>query len=262
MFSVYTSLYRVSRPDCFIDWEAALDNFSSFGKQVVVATFGNNQDDINLLENYAIFNDKIKIVTVDTDLDDPFFDGKLKNAALKGCNEEFCILCDSDERLRLADKPNWNRAAQYLRQLDNIDAFFVPVIDLFNTEREYRSLGQKWYLHKNLPNLNRGVVNFAKRSDNTIDTSKSDSCELIYDDEKLCRTASLVNNLGLKEIQDLGMKIFHLGWLDRRKRLLANAFWSPIWNARAGRPVNDIIQTNEELNQIEYWPHKLKLWYE
>lgn len=262
MFSVYTSLYRVSRPDCFIDWEAALDNFSSFGKQVVVATFGNNQDDIDLLENYAIFNDKIKIVTVDTDLEDPFFDGKLKNAALKGCNEEFCILCDSDERLRLADKPNWNRAAQYLRQLDNIDAFFVPVIDLFNTEREYRSLGQKWYLHKNLPNLNRGVVNFAKRDNNRIDISKSDSCELIYDDATLCRTISLIDKLSIKAIDDLGMKIFHLGWLDKQKRLLANSFWKNIWEARAGRPVHDIIETKEELDEIEYWLHKLKLWYE
>lgn len=262
MFSLYTSLYRIATPDCFIDWRTALDNFSSFGNQVVVATFANNIEDIELLENYAVSNKKIKIVTAETDLDDPFFDGKLKNAALKGCNEEFCILCDSDERIKITDKPNWEKAARYLRQLDNIDAFFVPVIDLFNTEREYRSLSQKWYLSKNLPNLNRGVVNFAKRDNNTIDVSKSDSTELIYDDGTLCKTASLINNLNLKEIQDLGMKVFHLGWLDRQKRLLANSFWQPIWSARAGKNVYNIIQTNEELDEIEYWPHKLKLWYE
>jgi hypothetical protein len=262
MFSIYTSLYRISEPNCFIDWKSALDNFSDFSNQIVVATFQDNSEDIEVLENYSRTNKKIKIVTVDTDVSDPFFDGKLKNGALKECNEEFCILCDGDERLRILDKPNWEKAAQYLRQLDNIDAFFIPVIDLFNTEREFRSLGQKWYLHKNLPNLNRGVVGFAKTQNNTINPNLSDSCELIYDDNTLCRTMSLVNTLNIKEIHDLGMKIFHLGWLDKYKRLLANQFWGNIWDARAGYKVNNIIQTKEELDEIPYWPHRLKLWYE
>ena len=260
MFSVYTSLYKLQNG--LIDWKLAIDNFSNFAEQVVIATFNDGIEDIELLNQYFKDNNKVKIVTVETDLSDPFFDGKLKNAALKGCNEEFCILCDGDERLRLNDKPEWEKAARYLRQLDNIDAFFVPVIDLFNTEREYCALGQKWYLHKNITNLNRGIVNFAKRNDNTIDTTRSDSCELIYDDTSLCRTMSLMNNLNIREVKDLGIKIFHLGWLDKQKRLLANQFWGPVWSSRAGKEVTDIIDSMEELNKIEYWPHGLKLWYE
>ncbi len=260
MFSIYTSLYKLQ--NSFIDWKAALDNFSKFGEQVVVATFADGQDDIEILEEQSGINNKIKVVTVETDTNDAFFDGKLKNAAYKACNEEFCILLDGDERIKTTDKPNWEKAAQYLRQLDNIDALFVPVIDLFNTEREYRSLGQKWYLSKNLPNLSRGVVEFAKTQNNTIDTNRSDSCELIYDDGSLCRTMSLIDNVSLREIHDLGMKVFHLGWLDKNKRLLANRFWGPVWDARAGYKVNNIIQTKQELDEIPYWPHRLKLWYE
>lgn len=262
MFSIYTSLYNLDNG--FIDWKDAIKNFIDFADEVVIATL---PSDAKLLQDYChpgwVSND-IKIVTCDDiSLDDLAFDGKLKNAALKQCTESFCILLDGDERVRIADKNNWTNLARYLDNSD-YDAFFIPVIDLFNTEREYKSLGQKWFLHKNSPDLYRGIVDFAwtDNTRNKINISKSDTCELIRQDGSLCNAASIVGRLSLPAINDLGAKVFHLGWLDKQKRLQANAFWSGVWSNRAGYKVNDIIQTAEELNEIEYWPHKLKLWYE
>lgn len=257
MFSVYTSLYNLNNG--FIDWKGALDNFLSFADQVCVATLPDNPEDFNLLSKYS---GKVSVTIADTELSDPLFDGKLKNAALKMCREEFCILLDGDERVRLNDRPQWEMTSKHLSYMDDVDAFFIPVIDLFNSEREYKSIGQKWYLHKNLPELHRGVVNFARKNNNTIDTNKSDTTELIYKDGSLCRTISLVNELNIRAIKDLGVKVFHLGWLDKNKRLLANKFWSPVWNSRAGITIDNVILDKEELNKIEYFSHGLKLWYE
>lgn len=262
MFSLYTSCFNVENG--LFDWKKSLDIFSDFAEEVVIGTTSLSIDNsCHLLKEYAKTKTNVKVVVTDFSLDDLAFDGKIKNAALKECTKPFCILLDLDEMPRQADKNNWINLARYLDNSD-YDAFFIPVIDLFNTEREYKSLGQKWYLHKNSPDLCRGVVDFAwtDNTRNKIDIRKSDTCELIHKDGSLCNAASIVGRLTIPAINDLGAKVFHLGWLDKQKRLQANAFWSDVWSNRAGYKVNDIIQTTEELNEIEYWPHKLKLWYE
>ena len=43
--------------------------------------------------------EKIKVVSVETDLEDPYFDGKLKEAALRQCKNEIVIQQDFDERI-------------------------------------------------------------------------------------------------------------------------------------------------------------------
>jgi len=262
MFSIYTSAFNIESG--MFDWKKSLDIFSNFGEQVVVGTTAfSNDNSCQLLREYSKTKKNVKVVVTDFSLDDMAFDGKIKNAALKECNEPFCILLDLDEMPRLADKLNWINLANHLNKLD-YDAFFIPVIDLFNTEREYKSFGVKWYLHKNLENLQRGVVDFAwvDNAKTKIRINQSDTCELCYTDGTLCRTISLIDKLTLFDINNLGIKIFHLGWLDKQKRLLANQFWGPVWSSRAGRQVTDIIDSIDELNKIEYWPHGLKLWYE
>lgn len=260
MFSIYTSLYNLNNG--FIDWKAAIENFMNFADEVVVAT---TDSDINQLHEYIQTSCpekyKIKIALCDDSiLDSMDFDGKLKNAALKQCTKEFCILLDGDERVSVEDRKYWVQRANGIKHTI-WDSVYIPVIDLFNSEREYKSIGHKWYLHKNLPELNRGVVNFARKDGHHININKSDTCELIYDDGSLCKTLTL-GYPTLDFVKNIGAKVWHLGWLDKDKRLKSNAFWQPVWNKRAGEQVTNIIHSKEKLEKIEYFPHGLKLWYE
>lgn len=262
MLSIYTSAFNIESG--LFDWQYSLDRFSEFAEQVVVGTTAlSNDNSCNLLRDYAKTKSNVKIVVTDFSLDDLAFDGKIKNAALKSCDQPFCMLLDLDEMPRLKDKPAWVNFASYLGMTD-YDAFLIPVIDLYNTDREYKSIGMKWYLHKNAPDLNRGIVDFAWTDDKKlhINISQSDTCELIKDDGRLCNSIPLLDKLSLPAINDLGIKIFHTGWISKEKRLLVNGFWSSVWSNRAGYKVNNIIDTTEELNDIPYYPHKLKLWYE
>lgn len=268
MFNIYTSLYNLDNG--FIDWKKAIDNFVDFADEVVVATL---PQDVKVLSDFlspgwtSVPREKVKIVEVDISLDSIDFDGKLKNAALKACTKDFCILLDGDERINIKDKPQLENISKYLND-KNVDACFLPVIDLYNSEKEYKSLGQKWYLHKNKSHISRGVVNFACKTNGKIDTNKSDTCELIYDNGDLVYSyylinPSLSNSEKLKAIKDFNYPvIYHLGWLDKEKRLKSNDFWQPVWNNRAGQEVKNIIHSKEKLDKIDYFPHGLRLWYE
>lgn len=255
MFSIYTTLYRLDNG--FIDWRAALDNFVSFADEVCVSTI--NGPDTPILEDYVKANPKIKLVVTNYDLKSIDFDGKLKNSALKLCTQPYCILLDGDERIDPKSKNVW---AYWARELDktSLDSFLIPVIDLYHTDQEYKSIGTKWYLHKNNPKLSRGVVNFARRGPK-IDITKSDTCELLRDDGDLCHFVSLCSPT-LQGIKEIGINVWHLGWLDQDKRLKSNAFWQPVWNNRSGSEVTNIIHSKDKLDKIEYFPHGLRLWYE
>lgn len=255
MFSIYTTLYRLDNG--FIDWREALKNFSNFADEVCVSTL--NGVDADILENYAKDNPKIKIVNCSYNLKSIDFDGKLKNAALSLCTQPYCILLDGDERISPNSKNVWRYWAKELEKT-KYDAFLIPVIDLFNSEKEYKSIGLKWYLHRNDERLRRGIVNFAKRGDK-IDINASDTCELIHDDGDLCHSISIASPT-IRGIKEIGINIWHLGWLDKEKRLKSNDFWQPVWDNRAGKEVTNIIHTKEKLDKIEYFEHGLKLWYE
>jgi len=265
MFSIYTSLYNLDNG--FIDWKEALNNFCAFADEVVIATLPKDEQILIDYTHPGWTSNHFKLVVCkDISLDDLAFDGKLKNAALKACTHPFCILLDGDERIDVKDRKKWEIWAERLNKMDDIDALFIPVVDLFHSEREYKSLGKKWYMHKNLPNLHRGVVNFARKSNGKIDHTQSDTCELIYNNGNLVRSSSTLYphnyvTIDLLKYAD-SIYVWHMGWLDKEKRLKSNSFWQPVWNNRAGEEVKNIIHSKEKLDKIEYFPHGLKLWYE
>jgi hypothetical protein len=265
MFSIYTSLYNLDND--FIDWKGAINNFTDFSDEVCISTL---EKDRNILNNF--FHNELNkgnkcIIKVyhwsDDILKEPDFDGKMKNKALNLCEKPFCILLDGDERIDVKDKTNWINWANYLSYTPSCDALMIPVFDLYNSEKEYKTVGVKWYLHKNLPHLHRGTVSFAKKEDGKVDINKSDTCELLSFDDKLCDACYITNNLTPSYIKEKCIpKVWHLGWLDKDKRLKANAFWRPVWENRAGHKVDNIIESKEKLDKIEYFSHGLKLWYE
>lgn len=260
-FSIYTSLYNLSGG--FIDYKSALDNFCGFAEEVIIGTTTDSQDNtIELLQEYQKLNPKVKLAITDFKLDTAEFDGQIKNAALKLSTKKFSILLDGDERIVLSDRNRWEELANRLDN-SNLEAVMIPVIDLFNSEKEYKSIGRKWYLHKNNPTFTRGVVKFARKEGGNIDHSKSDTCELLNEDGNLVKSALIEQTLTVEEIQDKDIPyVLHLGYLNKENRLKSNKFWQPVWNKRAGEEVTDIIHNIEDLNKIKYFKHNLKLWNE
>lgn len=261
MFSIYTFIHSI--PSDIIDYKDALDNYCSFAEEVCVATTQADEKDktVELLKDYQKKYLNLKIINVNgLDITSP--SGFWKEKALRGCTQPFCILFDVDERIRLADKPMWKKYALALSNSE-YDALFIPTIDLYNSEREYRSLNAKWYLHKNKPNLHRGAPNFAYREDGSIDISKADSAELIDEYGNLAKTASIMYPITIENIKKAGITTYHLGWLDKEKRIKANIFGRKVLdNITKKKNEAFLITKIEEFNEIKYYPHNLKLWYE
>jgi hypothetical protein len=260
MFSIYTFIHTI--PSDVIDYKSALDNYCAFAEEVCVATTQINKEDktIQLLQEYQKTHSNLKIINVNgLDITGP--SGEWKEIALRGCTQPFCILFDADERIRLKDKPMWEYWAKVLSKSD-FDAFFIPTIDLFHSEREYKSLNAKWYLHKNKQYLHRGVVKFAYRIDGSIDISKSDSTELIDDEGNLAKSALLIHPVTIENIKKLGITTYHLGWLDKCKRTKGNLFGRKVLNNMAKEQNKLSITTDEEFDNMRYFPHDLNLWYE
>ncbi len=257
MLSIYCSAFNLENG--LFDWQDTLLSFNLFADEVVVATTTACKDrTIEMLKTFA-HGHSIKLVITDIPFSDLAFDGKLKNAALQACTEEFCCLFDLDERP--INKKNWIDLAVKLK-FSSHNALLVPVIDLYHDENHFRSLGTKWYIHKNTKDLQRGVANFAKLDNGKILHTRSDTCELILPDGNLASTYYIIdpklsNESQLKIIKDFNIPyVFHYGWLDKKKRIKQQEFWRPVWNNRAGFEI-DAINTMEELDNIPYWPHNL-----
>lgn len=249
--SVYTSAFNLDSG--IFDIKDAISNWLDYANQIVVGTFSNQTEEVfgyfhsaqNSLEDPHKRGFHIKVVPCDTSLDDPFFDGKLKNAALRACSNPIVIQQDLDERL--AGYPHaWGYFAKQLSKSD-FSAIMIPVVDLYKDEQHYKSIGQKWYLHKKA-GCYRGPVNFAKRPDGTIDTDRSDSCELIDKNGELVESAQMQFDLNQYPAFPL---VLHYGYLDLEKRKKINEFWSPVWSARKGETVF-VEKDIDKLGEMEY----------
>lgn len=272
--SIYTSLFNASVMG--FAWRETLDNWTRFlngAGQIVIAvntstdnTFTTVMDHVN--EMSARPSNEVQYTVFQTDV--PYansrFDGLIKDEALKRCNRRYCSLLDIDEILPLGSRRGWERAMDYLDRDVLHDALLIPTLDLFHDEFHIKSMGYKFYLHRNDSNIGRGVVNYAERADGSIDITKSDTTEILYRDSKsLVRCAPIILP-GTSDAQKLSVLaqgnlpyVWHTGWLSKQQRLRQSAFWAPVWSARDGTKVEKPL-TETELDQTPYHPHLLPHW--
>lgn len=253
MFSIYSSLYNIN--NLWIDWQESINRFCSFADEVVIST-SNNPDDYKPLEAYiSNYPSKLKIIRTDISFDDPLFDGKFKNAALKACTKPFCILLDGDESIPLSTKKRWINYANLIKDNSSVDGLLIPSINLCKDEYHYKDINFKFYLHKNNIGIERGVVNYAKLDDGKINIKLSDTTEPCIKGN-LANFVKLSNNI--YDIKNQGLPyVFHYWAVDFNKRIKANKFWSPVWDNRAGHEIKDIILNREDLEKIEVFEHNL-----
>jgi len=261
--SVYTSLFNYS-PDKF-DLLGAFKNWSKYADEIVIATFEDQAEDISAIvgsEMCGFWNiPEFQIVSCpDTSLNDPLFDGKLKNAALQACSNELVIQQDLDERV-FGSVEEWEYLAHELDKYDYPITCGIQVIDLYKDYDHFKGVSFKFYFHKK-KGIRRGVVNYAKRGD-YIDISLSDSTEPILEDGTLAPyfvdTRFCESSDGKIKFDITKPGIAHLGYLDLDKRIENNKFWKSVWDSRAGKDV-EVATTLEKLEEEnEAKPHGLPI---
>jgi hypothetical protein len=254
MFSIYVSAFNLKSG--LFDYEDALLNFTEFAEEVVVSTLDDGS--IELLNECRIKHKlNFKIEVSNESLDDYAFDGKIKNHGLQATTNPYKISLDLDERIPIWQKDKWIEMGESMYSSNSYDAVLIPSINLCGSFKTYKDIGHKWYLHKT--GLKRGIVNFAKLDNNKIDISKSDTCELLYEDNTLVKYGSYPGNVEV--IRDYNIPfIYHLWAVNSYSRIKKNLFWKPVWENRAGHEVKDILLNDKDISTIPIFQHNLPLW--
>ncbi len=229
MFSIYSSAFNLIKNK--FNYESAISNFSDFADEVVLSVNTSEDDTLDKLIQLSKDFPKLKIVSSDFSYSDPLLDGKIKNFALQSTTQEFKIGLDMDEYIPLWQKSIWEDLAYSLR-FDGVSAMMIPSLNLFKDNSHYSSVTRKWYLHKS--GCFRGAVNFARKADGTVDTSKSDTCELIDKDGNLVSSKNFP-----REIEHLRTKtipfVVHTGYVSLEDRVVRNKnFWEKHWKTESG----------------------------
>lgn len=269
-FSIYSSAFNLIKNN--FDYRGAIKNFTSFAEEVVIAVNSSEDDTFRVLSNFQIDFPNLKIISCNFSYDDPLLDGKIKNFALQNTVNKWKIGLDLDERIPIRHKDLWVMLANRMDSMD-IDSWMIPSLNLWGSiyeikEKVGENLGTKWYLHRD--GLQRGAVNFARNPDGTVDTSRSDTCELIDSDGNLVKSVNLIQSIP-KSIEDYlfflenqATFVYHLGYASYEDRVMRNKnFWKKHWKTESGgkEPNHKVHMDSSEFKEKTV-RHNLKFWDE
>jgi len=263
MFSIYTSLYHIEKHS--FPWRPSLENFVSFvgpEGEVVVAVNKSEDNTLEIIKEFAAQNPTVKIVETNYEYSDITMDGKIRDAALQATTKPVKIQMDADEIIPLSNKAKW---VEYANNLLNSKAvcFMIPSVDVYGSMDKIRAnhpIGVKFRMHKE--GFKRGVWKNAWRADK-INTSLSDSCELLDQFDELIQGTHIVNQMDLHPLFCANLANFpyvlHLGYLSFEHRLnINNKLWKSHWELRSGRPEN-VITSKEVLDSEIVISHNLPI---
>ena len=256
MFSIYHSAFNLIKHG-FIGWQQSLINSCQFAEEVIIAvnpSVDNTKEAIG--ETLKEFNNW-KIIETDFSYQDPWLDGKIKNAALQACTQDFKIQLDLDEYIPLWQRPLWENLAMQLA-FSPAQCAAVASVNLYKDWDHFSSINNKQYFHKG--QAYRAPCIQARKPDGTINTQVSDGCDLVDADGNFVLTVGMTTNL---EPLELGVSPFvvHFGYVDLDSRLKRNhEFWHEHWYVEGGgqAPAHTIHMKHEDF-EYPYIEHKLKL---
>jgi hypothetical protein len=256
MFSIYTSAFNLIKNK--FNYKFHIQNFSQFADEVVIAINTSEDNSVNEVRDYVIENcDNVYILETNFSYEDPLLDGKIKNAALQATKQDIKIGLDMDEYVPLWQKYIWENLANQL-YYSPAKAIMIPSVNLYKNKNNYFSITPKWYMHKK--SLYRGAVTWAKKNDGTVDTSKSDTCELIDENGNL--VYCLQSPFDIESLKSENFPfVIHSGYLNLYNRILRNEnFWDNHWKIESGgeAPKHKVHKTLEDF-QESYQEHKLKI---
>lgn len=249
--SIYTSAFNLENNN--FDIRDAIKNWGKYCDEIVIATMPSKDNSWEILE--SIESDFVKIVYTTLSIEDRLFDGALKNAALQKCSGDILWQMDLDERISGSVKLFKKVSRDLLNS--SWDAFCIDVINLWGSMDVYKDFGVKWYCHKR--GFFRGPVSWAVRADGTVDSSKSDGCELIDYYGNLVKAVSYRNFSNLESLTDyIDQKyplIVHIGWVNAENKLKLNRWWKDRWEHLNGFDRGDIIMQKSDFENQQLFYH-------
>lgn len=263
-FSIYTTLFNIEKHN--FPWCPSLENFVKFckeGDEIVVAVNKSEDNTLQIIKDFAAENPLVKVIETNFDYNDIEMDGKIKNAALQATKNKIKIQMDADEGFVLSQRQKWEEYAETLMNQPHVDCLLIPSVDLFGSKDKIRAnheIGQKFRMHKG--GFRRGVWNGARRGDK-IDTSKSDTTEIIDMNGDLVRSYPIVPPQNLHPLFCFGLNKYiftiHFGYLSFEHRInINNKLWADHWALRSGGQEN-VATRKEQLDLEPTIKHNLSL---
>ena len=260
MISIYHSAFNLNKHG-FTGWQDCLRKSCHFADEVVLAINTSEDDTEDIAKQ--ILNKQAKswkILNTSFDYKDPWLDGKIKNAALHSCTQEFKLQLDLDEYVPLWQRSIWDNICFKLKFDSNVSCLAIPSVDLYKDLNHYKSINHKQYLHKGL--AYRAPQVGARKPDGTINTLMSDGCDLVDENGNFIPTQAINNSLEALESNQMPF-VVHLGYVDLNSRLKRNhEFWHEHWYVEGGgQAPAHTIHMKEDLSDFDYahLKHNLKL---
>lgn len=249
--SVYTSAFNILK-NGFKGWEKSLQHSSELADEVIVCVNTSVDNTADAIRNLELSN--LKVVTSNFSYDDPLLDGKVKNIALQACSGDILIQLDIDEYIPKNQYDNWRFYAEKLLETDGVDCLMIPSLNLYGDWERFKDINNKWYMHKR--GFHRAPVNYARNVNGTVDTTKSDTCELVDCYGCLVNSAFLPNDL--QWLQENNLFVVHFGYVDFESRIERNReFWAEHWKKESGgtRPPHKIHMGLEDFDDFSHQHH-------
>jgi hypothetical protein len=252
------------------DIPGALANWAYYADDISVAIPESDDATAAYFEEIAVANGyPVSVVRTSFDFaTDSFAYGKTENAAMQNCKGNILVQQNLDERLG-GDKQTLLDLGEHLNRTPFIDAYYVPVINLYGSLDRYLDAAGKWYVAKRgnaLGAFRRGPVHWGVKSDGKPDYNVTSTDELIDVDGKLVRWYPLLRPAATEQptIDDLrpyvkaGMPVvYHLGYLSLKDRLDRSIWWRDYWVRATGGDANKHPTSIEELAARETKEHGL-----
>jgi len=243
-----------------------IHNFCLFFDEVICVTIPSEDNTRQILDQLEKVYDNLKVIDYEIDLNNNRFDGILKTVAMNHCSNEIRVICDYDELMVQSQRPLWNKYADLLLDHNNIDGFYIPVVDFYSDKSKIRAdkpIGMKFRMHKKSV-VARGVIANAELDNGFINTDLSDSTEPLLADGSLARFASIITNPSVLEPRNTDLLnnypfVCHNGYLNLENKFNLNRdFWDEKWSQRAGREIK-MSSSIEELQKVPVLSHNLIL---
>jgi hypothetical protein len=256
MFSIYTSAFNLIKNK--FNYKFHIQNFAQFADEVVIAINTSEDNSVNELRDFVIDNcNNVSILETSFSYDDPLLDGKIKNAALQVTKQDIKIGLDMDEYIPLWQKPLWQNVATQLIY-STYKSVMIPSLNLYKDRNHYFSINPKWYMHTK--GFYRGPVNFARKQDGTVDTTKSDTCELIDENGNIPYSIQIPHDINSLRTKNIPF-VVHTGYVNLENRLIRNKnFWKEHWKTESGgiEPTHKVHESLEDFKE-NYQEHNLDI---
>jgi len=256
MLEIYQTAHSLIKNNIW-GWDSSFKSSCEFADRVTIVVNESQDGTKEAIQDALKDFRNWQIIDASLSTNDRWFDGKLKQIGLENCKEEFKLQLDADE-MPIGPREMWDN---YLFQFkfSSEKCLAVASVNFFKDFSHYYSITHKQYISKG-SDCFRGPVISARNPDGSIDTTKSDGCDLILADGQFAPTAFTSTDLSLVENLEVPA-IGHFGYVNLASRIERNQkFWKEHWYVESNgkAPAHKIHLKEDDFDQ-HYIPCNIPL---